>query len=87
MNRLTYWSLIISVSAIGGLVENFFSLNGSFRKGFMFFLILFFIPILAIIRMHSLGMSPNEMLQSVFKRKLTFRRLFGKNPEHTKAKQ
>jgi hypothetical protein len=85
MNRLTYWSLIISFSAIGGLVVNVFSLSGSFSTGFMFFLILFYIPILAIIRMYGLGMAPIEMLQSFFNRKLTFKRLFGKNLEHTES--
>jgi hypothetical protein len=79
MNRLTYWCLIISFSAIGGLIAGYFNLNESFSEGFMFFLILFYIPILSIIRMYSLGMKPNEMLQSVFNRKFTFRRLFGKN--------
>lgn len=79
MNRLTYWTLILSVAALGGLVVGYFNLSESFSRGFMMFLIILWIPVLAIIRMHSLGMSPLEMLKSVYDRRLTFKRLFGKN--------
>lgn len=85
MSRLTYWSLILSVAFIGGSLISVLKLNESFSKGFMYFLIMFYIPILAIIRMHSLGMRPIEMLQSVFNKKLILRRLFGKNVEGTKS--
>ena len=85
MNRITYWFLIISFSAFGELIINVFSLDESFRRGFIFFLILFYIPILAIIRMYSLGMTPIQMFQSIFKRKLTLKRLFGKNVTYIKS--
>jgi hypothetical protein len=79
MNRLTYWILIISISAIGGLIANVFRFNESFSKDIMVYIILFIIPTLAVIRMNKLGMKPKEMLRSVYNRQLTFRRLFGKN--------
>ena len=79
MSRLTYWTLILSIAALGGLAVGYFNLSDFFSRGLMLFLITFCIPFLAIIRMHSLGMSPIEMLKSVYDRSLRFKRLFGKN--------